>query len=317
MVSKQVNIEFIINFIENLLPNIVHHRNLLANFRAEYPRVLESLSTVEIHVDFSENLTLTLPEEIQSMYWGQAKTQVTIHSGILKFQGNKTYHPYFSDDLTHDQSFVNVTLYQMLSSIEIEPKTSLIITSDNCKGQYKSTQNFFDLQRLSNHYQCTIVRIYGIAGHGKNEVDAVGGVAKIAIRKAIAQGQSFFNSEDCIDFLMGKFGECVSPTYSVQLIDPEKLADDRKEARFQRFPTIKGSSTFQIIIFHPDSDVIKVAPSLCGCDLCLSSKYGSCDNFSEHFLETGTLNRVSLRNQVQEFQSNENDDDDDFEEKFC
>ena len=132
--SEQVNVKFIVEFIEKILPNIVHHRNLLLNFRTEYPRVLESLSTVEIHVDFSENLTLTLPEEIQSMYWGQAKTQVTLHSGILKFQGNKSYHLYISNDLTHDQAFVYLVLNQMLSDIEIAPGTTVIVTCDNCTG---------------------------------------------------------------------------------------------------------------------------------------------------------------------------------------
>ena len=127
--SEQVNVKFIVEFIEKILPNIVHHRNLLLNFRTEYPRVLESLSTVEIHVDFSENLTLTLPEEIQSMYWGQAKTQVTVHSGILKFQGNKSSHPYISNDLTHDQAFVYLGLNQMLSDIEIAPRTTVIVTT--------------------------------------------------------------------------------------------------------------------------------------------------------------------------------------------
>ena len=49
-----------------------------------WARVLTSFSTLEIHIDFSENLTLTLTEEIQLMCWGQAKSQVTVHFGILK-----------------------------------------------------------------------------------------------------------------------------------------------------------------------------------------------------------------------------------------
>ena len=111
----------------------------------------------------------------------------------------------------------------MLSDIEIAPGTTVIVTSDNCTGQYKSAQNFFDLQRLANHYECTLIRIYGIAGHGKNEVDAVGGVAKIAICNAIAQGQSFLNADDCVNFLSSKFGKRDAPSYSLHLIETESI----------------------------------------------------------------------------------------------
>ena len=64
--------------------------------------------------------------------------------------------------------------------------------------------------------------------------------------------------------------------------------------------TVKGSSSFQVMIFHPDSCVIKVATYLCGCDLCLSYKYGSRELFSEYTLEIGLLNKVSLCHQHQE-----------------
>ena len=104
--SKSVNISFLLNFNDEILAKIIHHRNLLSNFRFEYPKVLQSLPTTESNIDFSENLTLLLPQEIQSMHWGQAKTNVTVHSGLLKKEGIKQYHPYFSDDLIHDQSFV-------------------------------------------------------------------------------------------------------------------------------------------------------------------------------------------------------------------
>ena len=108
--SVQANISFLLNFIEKSLPNIVHHWNLLWNFRSVYLKVLEALLTIECSIDFSENLKLTIPEEIQSMYWNLAKTKVSVHSGIMKLAGNKVYHPYFSDDTTHDQAFVYVTL---------------------------------------------------------------------------------------------------------------------------------------------------------------------------------------------------------------
>ena len=67
---------------------------------------------------------------------------------------------------------------------------NVIITSDNC-SQHKSAKNFADLQLLSNEFNMTIVRISGVAGRSKNEVDST---AKIALRTAIACQKNFFNA---------------------------------------------------------------------------------------------------------------------------
>ena len=100
-VQQDVNISFLCNFVENISSKIIHYRNLLKNFRTLYPQIVGNLSTAELIVDFAEYLTVPLSKQPQSMYW--VENQVSIHSGIFKKNGEKTYHPYFSSDLTHDQ----------------------------------------------------------------------------------------------------------------------------------------------------------------------------------------------------------------------
>ena len=79
------------------------------------------------------------------------------------------------------------------------------MTSDNCTSQYKSAHNCFDLQCLADQYECTIICIYGVSGRGENEMDALGGVAKIAIRNAVVHGKSFLDANNFIEFLNEKF----------------------------------------------------------------------------------------------------------------
>ena len=43
--------------------------------------------------------------------------------------------------------------------------------------------------------------MYGVAGHGKSEVDGVGAVVKIAIRNAVGKGQYFGDAADCKEFI--------------------------------------------------------------------------------------------------------------------
>ena len=102
--NENIDVSFSLDFIENNLSNSICHYTVLFNFWSVYLRVLETLLTVEISIGFSENLTLSLHKEIQ------AKTEVTIHSGTLNFEGNKVHHSYVSNDLSYDQSFVFVAL---------------------------------------------------------------------------------------------------------------------------------------------------------------------------------------------------------------
>ena len=90
---------------------------------------------------------------------------------------------------------------------------TIVIESDNMPSQYKLLQHFSDLQNLANKHKKIIIRIYGIVGHGKGEVDYLGGIAKVSIWKAITSGLSFSNSEEIVDYLGNKFKDSTSPKY--------------------------------------------------------------------------------------------------------
>ena len=42
--------------------------------------------------------------------------------------------------------------------------------------------------------------MHNVAGHGKGEVDCVGWLAKVAIKREIGVGSFFANSEDMVEF---------------------------------------------------------------------------------------------------------------------
>lgn len=46
-------------------------------------------------IDFAENLTVLVKYEPQSLHW--IKEQVTVHSGLIKVNGAKSYNLYFSE----------------------------------------------------------------------------------------------------------------------------------------------------------------------------------------------------------------------------
>ena len=138
----------------------------------------------------SENLSVPVKYKPQSLHWHHE--QVTVHSGICKVDGEKTYHVQFSNDKKHDQTFADLVLNDIWKDICMDK--NVIIHSDNCKAQYKSAKHFYGVQCLANQLNRTIIRVFGVANHGKGEVDHVGGLAKVSVRLAVAQGQFFYCS---------------------------------------------------------------------------------------------------------------------------
>ena len=67
----------------------------------------------------------------------------------------------------------------MLDESKLEDGDTLMIESDNCSSQYKSAEHFDGLLKLATKRNQKIIRINGVPGHGKGEVDHVGGIAKV------------------------------------------------------------------------------------------------------------------------------------------
>ena len=248
-VTTQANMEYIINFIATRLPKIIHHRNHLKHYRSTITEFRECYDNVLIDIDFSENLSIPVKFEPQSLHWHHE--QVTIYSGILKAKGRKSYHPYISNDRKHDQQFVHVVLEKMLDGINVEAVSYVVIESDNCSSQYMSAKHFFSIQQLSNQLDSKVLRVFGISEHGKGEVDHVGGIAKNAIRKEIAGGCILQDASGMVDFLEHKFRDNSSPEYIVREITEEELNNARCDVALKVFKIIEGSSSFQVMLFTP------------------------------------------------------------------
>ena len=282
-VYTQADAISVISFIEDFLPKFIHHRNQLKNYRSTIHNFHDKFDAVFIDIDFSENLKIPIKYEPQSLHWSHE--QLTVHSGILKFKGEKFYHPYVSNDRKHDPYIVEEVLHQMLTSTDIENSDTMIIESDNCLQQYKSATHFGILQEICNKYVKKIIRVYSIAEHRKGEVDHVGGLAKTAVRRAVSSFSTFSNASDVVDFLIDKFGEIEHPKYVIKEIDYKTTDSHRDNGKFKSFHTIDGSNAFQVMVFQPGSNTVKAANRLCLCDVC-NTEYGSCPLFNSYHLES-------------------------------
>ena len=182
----------------------------------------------------------------------------------------------------------------MISTHDLQSNSVILMESDNCSAQYKSVSHFHVLQILSDVYEMSIIRIYGIAGHGKGEVDHMGGIAKICLRREIATGTFMSRAADMVTFLKEKFHEKSNPFYIVKEIDAKKLAIERANKKLRRYNQIVGSSNFHVMVFKPNSEVFYAAPYICLCALCMED-YGTCKLFEHYSLTMQPLNECYLR----------------------
>ena len=104
--STKENMSSLVNFFTKMMPKINHHRNQLRHYRNVINRFRDHFGAISIDLDFSENLKVSVKYEPQSLHWSHE--QITVHSGILKVDGVKSYHPYLSHDRNHDQKLCEV-----------------------------------------------------------------------------------------------------------------------------------------------------------------------------------------------------------------
>ena len=213
-------------FLEDLLPNIVFHRYHLHHYRHCYKELDEMFKRcASVDIDFSENVPVPVKFEPQSLH--RCHQQVTVHSGILKCNGEKNYIAHFSDDRKHNQLFVENVVQNIIRNADLTSTSTVLIQSDNCSSQYKSAHHFSHLQKLANSQQKQVLHLWSIAGHGKDEVNHTGGVAKIAIKRAISNDFFFENSSDMVQYLSEKFSNNL--LYRFQEVDVKALEEERAE----------------------------------------------------------------------------------------
>ena len=133
LVHNSVDMSAICDFIAELLPSIINHRNELKHYRQTIHDFRQLTNCIAIDVDFSEKLKVPTKMQAQSQHWNQKG--ITVHSGVHKQEGIKAYHAYLSEDPYQDQAFVDAVIRKMLDECNLCEGCTLMLESDNCSSQ--------------------------------------------------------------------------------------------------------------------------------------------------------------------------------------
>ncbi|XP_068624011.1 uncharacterized protein [Battus philenor] len=217
----KVSIRELVQKLEETLPLFLQHVATIAHQYQTTSELKQNLSENEvlIHIDFSENYCSKYNDEIQSVHFGGARKQITLHTGVLYLRDNGVVKPQtfcsLSDNNRHDSMAVWAHLVPIFEWIKQQnPNIHKIhILSDGPVNQYK---NKFIFHIVSHHINdlCPGTTFfswnYSEPGHGKGAPDGVGGTLKRSADKAVAEGK------DIVDLNSLKISAKGAPTQTVK-----------------------------------------------------------------------------------------------------
>lgn len=132
-------------------------------------------ASVLLHLNFAENWTVKLPDEIQSHHW--SKSEVTIFTCVATTQKGAHSFAVISDDMGHDSAHACYAVAKVHEWLEeyIAVYAYITYVSDGAAAHFK---NKFQIHELINNRYASAKCLFCFTGHGKNDCDGIGGIVK-------------------------------------------------------------------------------------------------------------------------------------------
>jgi hypothetical protein len=290
-----------VDFFEYLKPKLqefVSH-----NFVARWQDVQCRLSMKELpadailsHVDFAENYSFEIQNEIQSMHWHSSQITILVHItyrlDALTNSMVKESHFYLSDDKTHDTLFVQHCFLQHWEWLKGQGVNVARhwVWSDGCAGQFKGSRPMYFVSRYPGLTGgCVMSWNFFGTGHGKGEWDGAGAVVKRALRTEQLHNpwRKLQDAKDAVDFLKETMEGVVESSLGgnkrvsyrfFHLIEPTDV--DRRH--LHGCDTIAGSRKLHSVqgVSISDPTLLMVRQLSCFCIPCMDGDWANCEKMA-------------------------------------
>ena len=248
------------------------HRLECKNDQFHWPQILDRTDLGHVyHMDYSENISCSPKFEPQDAHFSGKQT--SLHCTVdHEPSGDVSYAYHLSDNKTHDATFTNHVICDLVERFSKDDKM-IRIKTDNCATQYCSLHVFEAYKQLSIKLEKPIILHYGVNGHGRGLVDAMSGFGvKSPLRRAIVTDDFMFNSaQELENFLKEHFMNDDRKSYVT--IPSEDLVEERKNRG--KGIKIKGCLKSRMISFFPEGQILSKR-HLCSCDHCIIGKFNQC-----------------------------------------
>lgn len=251
----------------------LHHRWEIKNDQYVWPKIYERGDLGYIyHMDYSENIACTPKYEPQDAHF--SGKQISLHCTVVRKPDQDIMYAYhLSDDRTHDASFTECVLEDLLTvSPGWENYPVIRNKSDNCTSQYCCLNCFARYLKLARASKKVVLLYYGVNGHGRGLVDAMSGFGckSCVRRKIVTEDFYFLDAEELTEFLQREFADDREKYYKTLAVEEIMKAREYTETL-----PIAGCRKSRMIAFHPDG-TYQIKKALCSCNSCLVGKFNTC-----------------------------------------
>ncbi|KAK2711266.1 hypothetical protein QYM36_012450 [Artemia franciscana] len=193
MVKQSISVEGFISLLSKSVENLIPHSYITKSQSKTFKKLKEDppLNTAIVVMDFIENYSYTIQNEIQSYTWNRGGCK--IHPvGLYLKKDDKiliSNHCFISDDLQHDTCLVNYVQKEISKWLkENHPKIKQVhYFTDGCAGQYKNRNNFKNLTNHHEDFGRKAEHSFFATSHGKSICDGLEGTVKRILKKASLQ----------------------------------------------------------------------------------------------------------------------------------
>ena len=163
----------------------LERNELIKNFvKTKREEVIESDDKVMLHVDWAENGTIIVPNEIQTAFYG-GRTNYSIHSGYQYAKENSGGFVSLSDDPNHRAEAIKAALDPKVKHLVENGFKEIIFVSDSPISQYRNGKAAYLTNLWSKNYGIKIMWIFTESGHGKSSADGINGRIKNLVRDKV------------------------------------------------------------------------------------------------------------------------------------
>ncbi|KAJ2949525.1 hypothetical protein O0L34_g15446 [Tuta absoluta] len=208
---KAGTVEELMNIFNKELKELKKHiYNMKMQFN-NFRQAVDNLQVTEavIVVDFSENYSCKLHEEIQSHHFGGSRQQVSLHTVVVYLKGDdndKKVESFctVSANTNHQPAAIWAHLDPILKYLRNNHPnvTTVHFFSDGPFSQYRQKQNFYLSSTTLFDYEFTgMTWSFFEAGHGKGPADGIGGYLKRSADELVAHGNDISSASSFYEAL--------------------------------------------------------------------------------------------------------------------
>ena len=228
----------LIEYICSIGPQFLQHcyikREQAKSYQQEKTTVLSQHDLALIQVDFSENYTCMMQDEIQSAHWNQ--NQISLFTAVTWHSEDIDSYALVSDNIDHTKNTIIAYMDRLLEEQSLNSVQEVHIWSDGPSSQFKNKYIAESIKILEKRHNKKLIWNYFATSHGKGPVDGIGGSIKRLVWEAVKRRKYLVSSAS-------EFVKAANPLSKIKVIEVTDEEIHERNKSLKLTSVIKNAKT--------------------------------------------------------------------------